>query len=874
MGCVIPNGGRHIRSLALVLIALFGSLPVFAAQYESTSRVVSGDIEEPPSIQEVAQDAEKALKAVKGNPYATSLLLQQLAAHAIKADDHGKAIGYYQRLLNEKTLAGPALQPVRYNLAQLYYAAGKYKNAIATMKEYLKEGGGATAESWVLLGGAYVQLKQFDLATRPLQSAIEQIDGGKQKPEHEDWFRLLLAVYFNTNNDKAARQLLERMTRNYPDKLEYWQQLASLQLKAKQRHQALASVEMAYRFGLLQEESDLQQFVSLFASAGAPFYGANLLEGWIKDGSLPAHAEQYVQLAALWQQARQAQKAAEALDQALAQKGQGSWWLQLGQIRLDSRQWRQAEMALSTAIKLGGLGRNADEAYLALGLARYQQRNFNGARNAFTEAGKFKNSKTVAAQWLKYLDDIESHGFYASSAAAKDQAEQQFGTANVGNLYQRGGIAVQDDQAGGARENSAELTPVGAEAPANKDGSIPAWDGGFDPASLTSLHDANGALRNPYADEVPLFVITKDNVEQYAAELAAGHQALFKTYPDYQMPVYPSHRSVRYPQAIYDATLKNQETAKLVGSDSLVDATLGFPFRQPEHGAQVIWNHRVRYRGDSFSGHVTSVAQRTSGDWLKVISDVKVRFDYGNLENPGKSSGKNLLIYYFAKTLFPSQARGSMVLAHDTIDVDESARKIWAAGGGYKKILRIPPIGYDFPSPGSEGLQFVDMIDMYNGAFNRYDWRLIGKREMIIPYNAYALGDRGLSYQQLLGPEFLNPQYTRYEKHRVWVVDAVKRRGTSHHFRKRRFYIDEDSWGIVMVDGFNATNRLWKFQEGHTVAQYDIQAATTIPEIVYDLAEKRYFVTKLNNEEPPLEYNVPKLTSGWFSPTKLKQRMK
>ena len=865
-----------MRFMALKTLLITALLPLsaYAAQYESTSRIVSGDIEEPPSIQEVAKDAEAALKKVKGNPYATSLLLQQLAAHAIQAEDNEKAMGYYERLLKEKTLAGPALQPVRYNLAQLYYAAGKYQKAVNTMKAYFKAGGGATAQAWVLLGSAYVQLKRFDLAKRPLQSAIEQIDGGKQKPEHEDWYRLLLAVYFNNKDHKPAAALLERMTRAYPEKLEYWQQLAGLQLKRKQRHKALATVEMAYRYGLLEEESDLQQFVSLFASAGAPFYGASLLANWMKDGSLPSHAEQYVQLAAMWQQAREHQKAAEALDQALAQKARGEWWLQLGQILLDSRQWRQAEIALSTAIKLQGLGRNVDEAYLALGLARYQQRNFDGAREAFKQARAYKNSKAVSKQWLTYLDDIESHGFFASSAAAKDAGVLNSGGADVAGLYQRGGIEVADSQAGGARQNTNELTPVGAELTGSKDGSIPAWDGGFDPSVLASMRDQHGALVNPFADEEPLFVITQDNVQEYAQWLSAGHQAMFKAYPTYQMPVYPSHRSVRYPQAIYDATLENEKTAKLVGSDSLADARLGFPFRRPEHGAEAIWNHRVRYRGDSFSGNIASIAQRPSGGWLKIISDVKVRFDYGNLANPGQASGKNLLIYYFARTLFPSQARGATVLAHDTIDVDQSARKIWGAGGGYKKVLRIPPIGYDFPNPGSEGLQFVDMIDMYNGAFDRYDWRLIGKREMYIPYNAYAINARNLSYDQILGPEFLNPEYTRYEKHRVWVVDAVKRSGTSHHFRKRRFYIDEDSWGIVMVDGFNATNRLWKFQEGHTIAQFDIGAATTMPEIVYDLSEKRYFVTKLHQEEPPTEYNLPELKPGWFSPTKLKQRLK
>lgn len=865
-----------IQSLRILFCALTlcVALPLQAAQYESTSRIVSGDIKEPPSIKEVAKNPEQALKQVKGNAYATSLLLQQLAAHAVQSKDNDKALGYYERLLAEKTLSGPALQPVRYNLAQLYYVDGQYQKAISTMQAYFKEGGSATAQAWVLLGSAYVQIKRFDLAKRPLQSAIEQIDGGVQEEQHEDWYRLLLAVYFNSKEDKAAKALLVRMTRAFPTELDYWQQLASLHLKHREKHSALATVEMAYRYGLLEEEQDLLRFIQLFADAGAPFYGANLMQGWIEDGSLSASAERYVHLAALWQNAQEKQKAAAALDRALASKGEGSWWLQLGQLRLDARQWTQAEAALNTATILGGLGNHIDEAWLALGLARYQQQNFSGARDAFTKAGQYKSAKAVAAQWVKYLDDIESHGFFASKVGRDSRADIYGGGADVGALYQRGGITVAENQASGARENTGELTPVGAEASGNKDGSIPAWNGGLDRAKLPAVSDSVGGLSNPYADEQPLFTITSDNMAQYQPYLSAGHQALFKAYSNYKMPVYPSHRSVSYPQAIYDATVKNESTAKIVGSDSLVDATLGFPFRRPEHGAQVIWNHRVRYRGDSFSGMVTNFAQSASGSWRMTKSDVKVRFDYANLAEPGKAAGKNLLIYYFAQAKFPPQAQGATVLAHDTIDVDHSQRKIWAAGGGYKKVLRIPPIGYDFPNPGTEGLLFVDMIDMYNGAFDRYDWRLIGKREMIIPYNAFAINDRRLSYDQILRENFLNPEFTRYEKHRVWVVDAVKRSGTSHHFRKRRFYIDEDSWGIVMVDGFNATNLLWKFQEGHTLPLYDIKAATTMPEVVYDLAEKRYFVSKLHHEEKPWEYNLPELKPGWFSPTKLKSRMK
>src|SRR3546814_16456912 len=90
-------------------------------------------------------------------------------------------------------------------------------------------------------------------------------------------------------------------------------------------------------------------------------------------------------------------------------------------------------------------------------------------------------------------------------------------------------------------------------------------------------------------------------------------------------------------------------------------------------------------------------------------------------------------------------------------------------------MFRVPPVGYDQPFPGSEGLLFLDMLDMYNGAFDRYVWKLVGKRELYIPYNSYRLSDGRDKYAQLLTPKFFNPADTRYELHRVWQIEAHER---------------------------------------------------------------------------------------------------
>ncbi|MFT7127761.1 MAG: hypothetical protein ACI9HX_001440, partial [Pseudoalteromonas tetraodonis] len=355
--------------------------------------------------------------------------------------------------------------------------------------------------------------------------------------------------------------------------------------------------------------------------------------------------------------------------------------------------------------------------------------------------------------------------------------------------------------------------------------------------------------------------------------LSAGHQYLLQNSPGYKMPVYKTHRVAGYPQEIYDATLANDGVAKLVGSDALRDASLGFPFRKPQHGAQAMWNHRVRYRGDAVHFTAANFVVRPNGVRDMSRAETWVYFNYGNLKNPVAASGDAMLLYFMSRPLAPISKVGSLVMSHDTIDTDRSARKLWFKPVGFR-LLRAPSVGYDFPDQSSDGIAYIDQIDMYNGAFDRYDWKIIGKREMVIPYNAYKLNSKDLAYAEVVEANHPNTDLMRYEIHRVWVIEASKRSGASHHFRKRRFYLDEDTWGVVMADNYNATNRLWKFQEGHSLYRHQEQATVISPQVVYDLTDMRYFISGLTNEESAVEFNTREVSPSFFTTSTAKRLAK
>jgi hypothetical protein len=408
-----------------------------------------------------------------------------------------------------------------------------------------------------------------------------------------------------------------------------------------------------------------------------------------------------------------------------------------------------------------------------------------------------------------------------------------------------------------------DLTPVGAERASNSEGSIPAWDGGFHPGRMPRPHIPGDRPRDPFPDEQPLFVITHDNYRQYAARLSEGHQRLLERDADYRMPVYATHRTAAFPEGIYRATAGNLGRARLAGTDTLSGAELGFPFPRPAQGAEVIWNHKLRYRTDGVVRWNNEAIVELDGRYTLNRRLERAKFVYASLTHkPGADDG--LLGYYEAKILEPTRKAGPVVLVHDSLNPLANPRRAWIYNPGQRRTRRAPQYGYDDPAPGTEGLAFVDQLDMFNGPLDRYDWTLAGKRELYIPYNAYRLSDDRLKYADILKARHINPAHTRYELHRVWVVEAKLRAGAAHAFGQRRFYVDEDSWTIVLADLYDSRGEYWRFQEGHPVAYYHVPTVTTIPEIVYDLPSGKYLITAMNNEDRPYQ-PAPKLSPAEFS---------
>ncbi|CAI8957784.1 MULTISPECIES: DUF1329 domain-containing protein [Pseudomonas] len=413
------------------------------------------------------------------------------------------------------------------------------------------------------------------------------------------------------------------------------------------------------------------------------------------------------------------------------------------------------------------------------------------------------------------------------------------------------------------------LTPMGAEMAGNADGSIPAWKPL--PKNAGSV-DSKGFLSDPYPGEKPLFTITAQNVDQYKEKLAPGQYAMFKRYPEtFKMPVYPSHRGATVPDDVFAAIKKNATNTKLVsGGNGLENFETAIPFPIPKSGVEVIWNHITRYRGGSVTRLVTQATPQPNGSFSLVYFQDQFVFrdkmkDY-DPANPG-----NILFYFKQKVTAPARLAGGVLLVHETLDQVKEPRSAWVYNAGQRRVRRAPQVSYDGPGTAADGLRTSDNLDMYNGAPDRYDWKLEGKKEMYIASDAYKLDDPKLKYTDIIKAGHINQDLARYELRRVWHVVATLKEGQRHIYAKRDFYIDEDTWQAAVIDHYDGRNQLWRVAEAHAENYYDKQVPWYALETLYDLQSGRYLALGMKNEEKSAyDFGFTATTSD-FTPAALRQ---
>jgi Protein of unknown function (DUF1329) len=360
---------------------------------------------------------------------------------------------------------------------------------------------------------------------------------------------------------------------------------------------------------------------------------------------------------------------------------------------------------------------------------------------------------------------------------------------------------------------TSKLTPLGGERAGNADGSIPAWTGGqvsapLPPSTPTAVH--------LFEDEQPLYTVDASNMAQYADLLSEGVKAQIQKF-GLSLKVYPTHRTAAAPQYVYDNTAQNVTRAQLDprgGRFGFTGAVGGPPFPIIDTsdpliaGSQIIWNHLTAWVGYS---DLTLFAPGM------VVIDGKVILVTGTLSRtiypyyapdvtPDSFDGYYSKGHYYDKA--PGSVVGGETLVWHSTNVNVHPDIVWTLLNGQGRVRKAPNEAFDSPNPEANGISSQDEASTFYGNPSQYNWTFVEKKEMLVPYNCNKL--LFVNVEDFLGPHFPDPNLVRWEKHRMWVVDAVLVPGIHNVNARRRLYMDEDTWYGLLGEGYDGDGDLWK----------------------------------------------------------------
>lgn len=398
-----------------------------------------------------------------------------------------------------------------------------------------------------------------------------------------------------------------------------------------------------------------------------------------------------------------------------------------------------------------------------------------------------------------------------------------------------------------------ELTVFGAIAAGNADGSIPAYDGGL--SNPPAVGENN--YPDPFSGEQPVLKITKENVSQYEDMLTVGIKTLMQEFPDYTINVYPTHRTMSYPDWFLENTKKNATTAKLVGDTGNTisggaDDGLpfqGVPFPIPQNGYEVMWNNYLRY-----SAPVSKMVNRnrivdSTGRFSDLPGTDSSYLHPWSEETGGMRSRTYDAVFGFHSLLTsPPTSAGTQFLTYYLSDLTDTSA-VWFYTPGQRRVRRAPEFTYDTPVGAYSGVFVWDEMFGFAGAMDRFDMEIVGLKELFIPYNVFGATNQSTS-TEILGEKTLNAEYVRWEKRRVWEVQATRKDNARHAYAKRTFLFEEDSWALVGSESYDDAGNIWRVAQILTFPTWDVGGLNGDTWLYHDLRKGNYLVMNVGRTEP------------------------
>ena len=331
------------------------------------------------------------------SPYEAALVQQTLGYAHAGLEQYDQAARAFQTSLTGGALPPDSAQIVQYNLAQMLMSAERYEEGARALENWLASQDKPRPQARIFLAQAYIQLGRYARAEQSITRAIDETT-----TFHEAWYQMLVVVQIEQRKFSQATSTLQQLLGQYPHKKTYWQQLSQLYSQEEKHERAVATLAMAYKLGILNEQEAVQ-VVQYYLHLGLPYKAADLLMDGLKKKLVQDGETNHELLVTCWLHARESQRALDVLEQLAGRAQTGKIDLRRAEILAQLERWPEVVTSVSEGLGKGGLT-NTGKAFMLLGIAEYRSGKLDESKAAFTKATVHKAAAKQARQWLRLIE--------------------------------------------------------------------------------------------------------------------------------------------------------------------------------------------------------------------------------------------------------------------------------------------------------------------------------------------------------------------------------------------------------------------------------------------------------------------------------------
>lgn len=313
--------------------------------------------------------------------------------------DAVKAIDYLKQAVGPDILNEVDHSEALKLLADLQMQEKQYKEALKNYYSWMEFTGKSEGNTWVKIGQAHMELKQLDKVIVPADKAIVAY-GDKQ---NQNPYVLKIQSYYERKMYPEAVEVLETVLQLFPENKTWWTQLGMFYLLVEDYQKGLAVLELAYKQGFLDKESQIKTLASLYSSNDIPFKAAQLLEKHIESGLVKRDDKNLFSLANAYHAAQHIKTAAKYYGEIAKMTNASKHYRKQGMLLKQDEQFKPAIVALKKAIELGE--KDAGRIHMSIAESHFYLEEYKQAYAAIQKAMKDPKARRSARSWVSFIKD-------------------------------------------------------------------------------------------------------------------------------------------------------------------------------------------------------------------------------------------------------------------------------------------------------------------------------------------------------------------------------------------------------------------------------------------------------------------------------------